>query len=183
MKTEHLIFNLELIRNVQCVLKMTGQLVKPNTSTVWSPASKYKVGWASVLSRVLLPHLSTSGGDWPSVQEPCTAKGHKLLTPPHLAALQPSLTAFYKKRLSRVHTWHTGERKHVASGLWVRGQLVFTVSVQPGIHMTPCLEKLKSKSPPSPVQPTQVDHIFLLVGDEEEWIITMMMQSSFRAWS
>lgn len=118
MKTEHLIFNLELIRNVQCVLKMTEQSVKPNTSTVCSPASKYKVGWASVLSRVLLPHLSTSGGDWPSVKEPCTEKGHKLLIPPHLAALQPSLTAFCKKRLSRVHTWHTG--------LWVRGQ--------PGLH-------------------------------------------------
>lgn len=117
MKTEHLMFNLELIRNVQCVLKMTRQLVKSNSSTAWSPAWKYKMRRASVLSRVLLPHLSTSDGDWPSAKEPSTAKGHKLLLPPHLYSITSFLWQLSVRReMSRVHMWHTRERKHVAGG-------------------------------------------------------------------
>lgn len=97
---------------------MTRQLVKSNTSTVWSPAWKYKMRWASVLPRFcsLVSPLSRS-----------PAKGYKWLTHPTSAALQPSLTAFCKKRKCPGCIRDTQEKENMwPAGLWARGQ--------PGLH-------------------------------------------------
>lgn len=97
---------------------MTRQLVKSNTSTVWSPAWKYRMRWASVLPRFcsLVSPLSMS-----------PAKGYKWLTHPTSAALQPSLTAFCKKRKCPGCIRDTQEKENMwPAGLWARGQ--------PGLH-------------------------------------------------